>query len=40
MFLTFADVKGVSMRHIPLPLLNGLMTRFGFEPNLEGGPLL
>ena len=33
MFLTFTDVKGVSMRHIPLPLLNGLMTRFGFEPN-------
>ena len=21
------------MRHIPLPLLNGLMTRSGFEPN-------
>ena len=26
-------LKEVSMRHIPLPLSNGLMTTSGFEPN-------
>ena len=34
MFLNFADVeREVSMRHIPLPLSIGVMTRFAFEPN-------